>query len=463
MSLCNDENLTIARLARLLKRRKLSPVELTIWALDRIDRQQSRLNSFITVTASSALDHAKAAEREICRGKYRGPLHGMPLSLKDLIYTRGVRTTAGSKILRRFVPNSDAPVVERLGRAGAILLGKTNLHEFAYGATSVDSHFGAVHNPWDTGRMSGGSSGGSAASTAAASSLASLGTDTGGSIRIPAAACGCVGFKPTYGLISTEGVIPLSATLDHVGPLTRCVEDAALLIDLLAADEPVTPGAVRDLRRGVRGLTFGVPGNYFFDHLDTEVRHSVMAAAGVFHDLGARVREVRIQCMEDTAELSRVIPQAEALVYHWKWMKERPGDYDPAIRARLEGGMGITAVDYLQARARQILYMRAFDLVMERVDLLLVPAHPVTAPLIEQKEVSIGRFKEDVRLSLLRLTRPANLTGQPAISMPCGVSRGMPIGLQLIGRRWEDSTVLRAAYAFEQATPWHANFPPDFP
>jgi aspartyl-tRNA(Asn)/glutamyl-tRNA(Gln) amidotransferase subunit A len=430
---------------------------------ERIELHQPRLNAFISVTAEHALKRARLAEKEISRGNYLGPLHGIPLSLKDLIYTKGVRTTAGSKILRRFVPKEDAHTVELLTAAGAVLQGKTNLHEFAYGATNVNSHFGPVCNPWDVARMSGGSSGGSAVSVSAALSLGSLGTDTGGSIRIPAAACGCVGFKPTFGLVSLDGVIPLSPSLDHLGPLARCVEDVAILLEVIAqGNRGGLTRFTREIKRGARGLRLGVPRQYFFDHVRPEVRRSVLEAVETFRKIGARISEAKIEGTGDTAYLSSVIPVAEALAYHWKWLQKRPGDYDSAIRSRMESGKNLPAVEYVIALERRKAYRRRFEKVFDKVDVLIAPTLPTTAPGLDQAEVFFGAFSEDVRLALLRLTRPANLTGQPAISIPCGISKeGMPIGLQLIGRRQEDATVLRAAWAFEQATPWHGYFPPD--
>ncbi len=470
MDLRNDANLTIARLAALIRRRKISPVELTDAFLERIARLQPALNAFITVTADTARKQAMGAEREISKGRYRGPLHGIPLTLKDLFYTSGIRTTGGSKILRRFIPKENAVVVDRLIAAGSILLGKTNLHEFAYGVTSINPHYGPVHNPWDLRRVPGGSSGGSAAAVSAALGVASLGTDTGGSIRIPSAACGVVGLKPTRGLVSLRGVIPLASSLDHVGPICRSVEDAALILDVIAGPEAFpsrlsgkySPSSTAGLRDGVRGIRVGIPRQYFFNRVQKVVRSSVLAACAVLSKLGAKLREVDLQGVEESAALVGTITVGEALSYHLDWLEKRAADYGADVRSRMEGNKGQTTVEYLRAQKRREYLSELFDGVLESVDVLAVPTLPVLPPLIEQKEIDWGRSREDVRAALLRFTRPGNLTGLPAISLPCGMSaEKLPVGIQLIGRRFDEPTLLRVAYAYEQATPWHEMFPPD--
>ncbi len=470
MKFGNCSELTISRLAPLIRRRRLSPVELTRLFLDRIDRLDSCLNAFITVTPELALSQAKKAEKEIVRGRYRSPLHGIPICLKDLFYTRGVRTTAGSKILRRFIPAENAVVVDRLLDAGAILLGKTNLHEFAYGATNVNPHFGAVHNPWDSGRMSGGSSGGSAAAVVAGLAVASLGTDTGGSIRIPAAACGCVGLKPGHGRVPLSGVIPLAPSLDHVGPICRCVEDAGLMLEVVAGVDPTDPSSLgrpgerfcRDLGKGLKGLRLGFPRQYFFDRLQPDVRHNTLEAITLMEENGAQVREVSLKHMDETAELAGQITLAEALLYHWRWVRKRADDYGSDLRIRFQEGMQIPALAYLRAQKLREAYTRGFQEALRFVDLIVAPTLPIAAPCLAENDVRLGRSKENVRIALLRLTRPGNLTGLPALSLPCGfTSNGMPTGLQLIGRHMEERTVLRAAHAYEELTPWQTKFPPD--
>jgi len=464
MDFKNDPNLTIAKIAPLIRRRKLSPLELTEFFLDRISRFNPSLNAFLTVTADLARKQARQAEKEIAAGKYRGPLHGIPISLKDLFYTKGVRTTGGSKILRRFVPKENAFAVHRLFQAGAVLLGKTNLHEFAYGVTSINPHFGAVRNPWDLERIAGGSSGGSAAAVSAGLCLASLGTDTGGSIRIPSAACGIVGLKPTRGLVPMDGVIPLAFSLDHAGPMCRSVRDAGLMLNALIN---ATPGIaivnyLRDLRDGVRGLQIGLPKNYFFEGLQREIRAGVLDACRVLERLGARIREVRLKGIEETARLVAEITVAEALAFHWNCLRRRPQDYGPDLRERMEKSVNQPTVVYLQAQEKRREITRTFAEVLEKVDALVAPTLPVVAPLLSEKEIRIARKKEPVRGILLRFTRPGNLTGLPAITLPCGFSpEKMPIGMQLLGRSHDEAKLLRIAQAYEEATPWHEIFPPE--
>lgn len=462
MNIINDENLTITKVATLIRKRQLSPVELTKALLARIGRLQPTLNAFITVTSDLALKQARQAEREISKGRYRGPLHGIPITIKDLFYTAGIRTTAGSKILRNFVPTENATVVDRMTAAGTILLGKTNLHEFAFGATNVNPHYGPVHNPWDLDRVSGGSSGGSAAAVSTGLCLGSLGTDTGGSIRLPAAACGIVGLKPTFGLVPTNGVIPLSFTLDHVGPLCRCVEDAGLVLGVIAGQDGPGQSGLRRSGKGIRGLRVGVPKNYFFDRLQREVRHRVLAAHTALEKMGAKIQEVKLEGIKETANLVADIIFPEALAFHWKWINKRPEDYGEDLRPRMQGRMAQTAVTYLRALQKRRQYAESFKRVMESVDVLAVPTIAIVAPRIDEEEVKIGRSKEIVRLALLRLTFPGNLSRLPAISLPCGFSpERLPIGLQLIGRPFDEVTLLRVALAYEQSTPWHKIFPPE--
>lgn len=463
MNLFNNANLTIAHIAPLIRKRKLSPVELTDFFLERIFTGQPFFNAFITITFDLARRQAKQAEREILKGGYRGPLHGIPVSLKDLFYTAGIRTTAGSKILRRHVPDKNAFVVDRLFEEGAVLLGKTNLHEFAFGVTNLNPHFGSVRNPWDRHRVPGGSSGGSAAAVSAGLCLASLGTDTGGSIRIPSSACGIVGLKPTRGLVSLDGVIPLASSLDHVGPIGRCVEDTGILLNILA-DGDRAKGKnpyLRDLQRGIKGLRVGLPRQHFFERMHKEVRENIIQALKVFERLGARIQEVDLEGIRDSGKLFATVVVAEALAYHWNWIRKRPQDYGPDLRERMEKSMNQPTVAYLQAQEKRRRLTGVFEKVLGKVDVLITPTLPVVAPGLEEKEIKIGRFTEVVRVVLLRFTPPGNLTGLPVISVPCGFSTNhLPIGMQIFGRRFDEATLLRAAYAYEQATPWHKMFPP---
>ena len=461
----NDSYLTIETLAPLIRNKHLSPVELARFILDRAARLQPTINAYITITADIAMAQARMAEKDIMRGRYRGVLHGIPISLKDLYQTRGVLTTAGSKILRKFIPQESADVVNRLSEAGCVMIGKTNLHEFAFGATNVNPHYGPVRNPWDTGRMSGGSSGGSAASVVSAQAVGSFGTDTGGSIRIPASACGCVGLKPTYGRIPMNGVIPLAGSLDHAGPLARSVMDAALLFEAVA--EPNLWGGnarrtVAEIRKGIKSFRIGIPKQYFFDRLQPAVRKAVSDAIPVLERLGAEIREIDLTGMKATPGLAAEITGDEALVYHEKWMKLRPLDYGKDVRLRLEQCKRATSTAYIKAQQDRLAYSKRLAAVLDNVHLLLTPTLPIVAPFIKQNEVRIGNSTDDVRLALLRLTRPGNLSGLPAISIPCGFSsEGLPVGMQLIGRHAGEAELLRAAYAYEQATLWHFRFPED--
>jgi aspartyl-tRNA(Asn)/glutamyl-tRNA(Gln) amidotransferase subunit A len=468
MNLHNDRSLTVVRLAALIRRREISPLELTRFMLERTERLQPQLNAFITITRELALSQARKATEEISRGCYRGPLHGIPLSLKDLFDVRRIRTTAGSRILRNNRPGKNATVVDRLLASGCVILGKTNLHEFAFGATSVNPHYGPVRNPWDPTRISGGSSGGSAAAVVAGLCAASLGTDTGGSIRIPAAACGCVGLKPTYGLIPLAGVIPLAPSLDHVGPITRCVEDAAILLEAISRDGLGAGKGrwklPRGLRQGVTGMRIGIPKQYYFDRVRADVRRVVLAAIACFQDAGAKLVEIDLPGMKETAELAAEITGAEALAYHWKWLQTRAGDYGDDLRKRMMEKLEMPVLAYLRYQERRQSYTERLARAMSSCDVMAGPTLPMPACFIRDTEVTLGASRETVRNALLRLTRPANLAGLPAISVPCGFSsEGLPVGLQLIGRPFGESTLLRAAWSYEHSTPWHRKFPPDPP
>lgn len=457
--------LSIAEAARLLRLKKMSPVELTDAALERIERGNPKLNAFITILAQRARRDARAAEREIGRGCWRGPLHGIPISLKDNFWTRGIRTTGGSKILKDFVPPRDSDVGARLAEAGAILVGKTNMHEFAYGITSENPHYGAVRNPWAAGHGAGGSSGGSAVAVATGMGFGSFGTDTGGSIRIPSALCGTVGLKPTFGLVSVAGVIPLAETFDHAGPIARSVIDACILLETVAGKYP--KGArepdYRQLRKNrPLKIRLGWPKQYFWERLDVELLEIFEMAAKVFRSLGAKVEKVSLERPAESAEPSTNIALAEATRYHESqgYWPARARDYGEDVRTRLEMGEKIRAVDYLRALQWRQGLVKEFDAAFERVDAILVPASPIAAPRIGQMEVSINGEKETVRSALVRLNRPANFTGHPAISVPCGFTReGLPAGLQLIGPRWGEAKLLAIALAYEEATEWHTRRP----
>ncbi len=426
--------------------------------LERIERLNPRLNAYLTVTGQAALAEARRAEREIARGKWRGPLHGIPIALKDNIYTRGVRTTAGSKVLADFVPEQDALVVMRLRAAGAILLGKTHLHEFAYGVTSNNVHFGPAHNPYDLDRIPGGSSGGSAIAVAAGLCAAAVGTDTGGSIRIPAALCGVVGFKPAFGAVPMDGIVPLCASLDHAGPLARTVGDAALLYRAMHGG-PRTRAAAP---RSVRGLRLGWPEGYFFDRIEPEVMGAVDAARRVWEKKGVRVVNVKLGQMEAANRASTPIALAEAYQYHREagYFPARAADYSDDVRARLEKGASVTAADYLDARTVVRRATQEFRECAIQIDALLAPTVPIAAPRIGEERVTIAGAEEETRGALLRLCRPANLWGAPAISIPCGATeQGLPIGLQIVGFEGREAALFALAEVYEAATPWHERRP----
>ncbi|MDF2701347.1 MAG: glutamyl-tRNA amidotransferase [Rubrobacteraceae bacterium] len=451
---------SLTDLGRAYRERTLSPVEVVETLLTRIEAGDKVLNAFIVVTGERALEEAENAEREILAGRYRGPLHGIPVGLKDLIYTEGVRTTMGSAFFEDFVPDYSATVATRLLEAGSILLGKTNTHEFAYGPTGDRSRFGPTRNPHDAARISGGSSGGSAAAVAADLIYASLGSDTGGSVRIPAALCGIVGMKPTFGRVSKKGVFPLSWTLDHVGPLTRTVEDNALVLNSLAGHDPGDPYSAkrpaedfaRDLRRGVRGGVIGVPRDFYFEHVGREVAERLGEVIEVFRSSGAGMREVEIPHLWETLKAQRLTLAADAYAVHEERLRSEPERFDAEVRERLMDGERLKAYRYANAQQRKLGANDEFGRALEGVDVLLTPTVPITATLVDQREVDIEGYEESVRSAVTRLTGPTNLTGFPSLSIPCGsTASGLPVGVQLIGRTFDEATLYRFAHAYEMA------------
>jgi aspartyl-tRNA(Asn)/glutamyl-tRNA(Gln) amidotransferase subunit A len=418
---------------------------------------------------SQAMREAAAAESEVRSGNWRGPLHGIPLGLKDLYYTRGVRTTMGSKIMADFVPDYDATVVERLREAGGIIIGKLQMHEFAIGVTSENVHYGPARNPWDTERITGGSSGGSGSAVAAGQCMGALGSDTGGSVRIPAALCGIVGLKPTFGLVSKYGVFPASWSHDTVGPMTRTVKDAAIMLNAMAGHDPSDPSSshrpkedyTADLGRDIAGARIGIPDDYFFDVLDPTVHESVREAAGVLEGLGASVREVSVPMLAESAAISAGMLGAEIAETHMRDLRDRPGDFDPSVRPRLEAGALGTAVRYVRAQRARTVFVRHVSEALKQVDAFLTPTVPVTAPRLGEDPVTVGGRRESRLTVLARLTRPFSLCGIPAVTVPCGLSQaGLPIGLQLAGRPFEDGALLNLAHAYEQATGQWKRRPP---
>jgi len=455
---------TIVELAPRLRRKEISPVELTRACLDRIQKLNPTLNAFITVSADSALAEARAAEKEISRGEWRGPLHGIPVALKDIIDTAGTRTTAASSVFQDRIPVEDAEVVKRLRQAGAVILGKNNLHEFAYGGSSLISFSGNVHNPRNTAHIAGGSSGGSAAAVAAGLCYASIGTDTAGSIREPAALCGCVGIKPTYGRVSTRGVIPLSWSLDHVGPLAATVGDAAVVLQAIAGYDALDAGSadvpasdyVSGLgegakHEGTKTLRVGIPRVHFYEELYDEVRAAVEAALVVIGKLVQDVHDVQIEVTTD-----RTVQAAESLAYHAENVARTPELYQPETLRRIRSGENISAAEYIRRRRELDEQRRRARDFFAEVDLLVTPTTPIPAPAIADLKKDPEALRP-AELVLLRNTRPFNVWGLPAISVPCGFTKsGLPIGLQIAGAHWREDLVLRLAQAYESAVNFSA-------
>ena len=450
-----------------VERGEVSPPELVERSLRAISELNSALNAHITVLEETARRQAEVAEREIQSGRYRGPLHGIPVSVKDLYWTAGVRTTSGSRVLADFVPGEDAAVVQRLRQAGAIIVAKANMLEFAYASAHPD--YGATRNPWDVTKSASGSSGGSAASVAAGLDFGSFGTDTGGSIRLPAAYCGVAGLKPTHGLISRFGVQPLSWTLDHAGPFARSVADLAVLLEATAGFDPrdaqsanrPAPRYRQKLSASLDGLSIALLTNFMDDSIASEVRRAVQAATKVFSDAGATLREIAIPELEgDTLDAVMGILLPEASYYHREWIDVHQADYTQVVYERLRAGQDVRAVAYFGAlEARERLRVRLRE-IQQDVDLLLLPMSATPAGPLEG--MTVERTEGDRRLTnLMRLSAPFDLTGQPALSLPCGFSRdGLPLALQLVGRDFEDELILRAGYAYQQGTDWHRRRPP---
>lgn len=440
------ERMTIGEFGRALRAGEVSAESVTQHCLDRIAGRDGSLNACITVLADAALAQARQLDRELAAGADRGPLHGVPLSLKDLIDLEGSPTTAASRVRRGHIAAADAAVAARLRAAGAVFVCKTNLHEFAFGTTCEDSAFGLVRHPVNPDHSPGGSSGGSAVSVVAGMALASIGTDTGGSIRIPSAACGIVGLKPSFGEIPTDGVVPLSTTLDHVGPMTQSVADARVLYAALrgAGTVPASPS-------GAGSLRLGIPRGYFFDLLDDEVRSGFEQACERLRSGGAVLADVRITHAEDIAPVYLHIVLADAAAYHAATLDRQPDDYTANVRIRLEMGRYVLAEDFARAMRGREQLRRDVDLALAGVDALLLPSLPIPAPRLGAATVRIGAVEEPVRNLMLRLTQAFNVTGHPAISLPCGVTHdGLPIGAQLVGHAGATTQLLDVAEAVER-------------
>jgi len=460
---------TVATLGRAIAARKISPVEATRACLERIERLDGRIHAFITIDAEGALATARALEEELGAGRSRGPLHGVPLAYKDLCHVPGLPTSCGTKTREYFAPPIECTATARLRDAGAVTLGKLNMTELAMGPFGDNAHHGDVQNPWKPGHCAGGSSSGSAAAVAAGFALATLGSDTGGSIRLPAACCGVVGLKPTYGRVSRAGAMPLSWSMDHLGPLTRTVADAALLLEIVAGYDSRDPTSSRRgvpyyqrmLEGPIADLRLGVPENYYFDGIAPEMDAAVRAAADVLGGLGVRVTPLRVPDPRALTDIGNVISRSESAALHTRLARDRPHELQPAVRARLEVGFHISAHDYLQAlRLRSRLTREFIAEVFAEVDALVVPVIPEPAPALEAAKAGsvddvvsrMGRFS--------RLTRPFNGLGLPALTVPCGLSSdGRPLALQIVGRAFDEATILRLGHAYQRATTWPVEGP----
>jgi aspartyl-tRNA(Asn)/glutamyl-tRNA(Gln) amidotransferase subunit A len=455
-------------LSEQIQARTLSPVALAEELFDRIDRLNPPLNAFVTLSKESALAEARQAESDIKAGRSRGRLHGIPLAHKDLYATKGLRTTGASKQLADWVPVDDAASVARLRAAGTVLLGKLNTHEFAYGPTNELSFFGPSRNPWDTERITGGSSGGSGAAVAAGLVPLATGSDTGGSIRIPAACCGISGLKPTYGLVSRAGVLPLCWSLDHAGPMAKSARDCALMLDAMAGHDPKDDASAKRektdhlgaLTGEVGGLRIGVPRGYFFEPADSAVVAVVEAALRQLEKRGARLVPLEIDDIAHAAPAAFVIYLAEATSWHEDTMDRTPELYDPAVRSFLELGDQILAKDYLLAQRYRSHLGRSVARAFDEVDILAMPTLPTTATPFGTGSVDLGGTQTSLFGALLRNCEPFNLTGLPALSVPCGFVKDLPVGLQLVGPAFDDALVLNAGHAYQQATDWHRQKPP---
>ena len=459
---------TILEASAALRAGKVSSVELTKQCLLNIERLEPKLNAFITVTAEYALAQAKKADDELANGTDRGPLHGIPISLKDLYRTKGIRTTGGSLLYRDHVPDYDCAVVEKLNAAGAVMVGKTGLHELAYGVTSNNPHFGPVRNPWNTECIPGGSSGGAGAAVSAGMSFLSMGSDTGGSIRIPASYCGTVGLKPTYGLVSRYGVLPLGSSLDHMGPLNSCVRDAALTLAAIVGEDERDESSVARATTSylppenidLKGIRIGVPDNFFTERVDPAVMARLRAMVQLAAGLGAQAEVVRVPDMEAINVIGRVILLSEASALMEPHAKDRTS-FGTDVRALLDQGMLLPATDYVNAQRLRSVYRRHFLELFQSIDVLFTPTTPLTAPKIGQATVLLDGQEEDTRLASTRFVRGINVVGFPALSIPCGFDKvGLPIGLQIVGKPFDEVTILRVGAVLEDATDFHRLSPP---
>lgn len=459
-------HLSMTAAAGMVARGEITAVELTEAHLGRIAIHDPDINSFITLTPDHALAQARAADADLARGIRHGPLHGIPIALKDLYDTAGIRTTAGTTFFADRVPGADARAVTLLNSAGTVMLGKLNMHEWALGVTNNNPHYGPCRNPWDRTRVTGGSSGGAGAALAAGFCIGALGSDTGGSIRIPASLCGIVGLKPTYGRISLRGIVPLSWNLDHAGPMARNVTDTALLLQAIAGYDPDDPASANapvgdflaTINAGITGWRVALARDSHFSDADPDVIAAVRRAAAVFEELGARVEEVDLEAGREAAQMNALMTTSDAAAFHRERLQAHPAGFGADVLARLERGAMFTSTEYVLARRFQSEWRRRLDLLLDMFDVLLTPTTPITAPLIE------GSDAIEAARQLTRFTAPFNLAGLPALSLPCGFSpAGLPIGLQVVTSAWNEAKALQAGKAFEDATSWNRVAPLEAP
>lgn len=461
--------LSLAEAADLVEKKEVSPVDLVEASLERIAAVNEQLNAYITVYEDEARQVAKAAEAMIVAGHRLGPLHGIPIGLKDNIGLKGLRTTAGSKVLADWIPDQDATVAARLKGAGAIVIGKTNLHEFAWGGTSANPHYGFVRNPWNTERFPAGSSGGSGAAVAARTCYGALGTDTGGSVRLPAAVNGIAGIRPTIGRVSNYGVIPLAWSMDTVGPMTRTVEDCAVMFNVIAGHDPKDNDCANipiedytaDLKRGVEGIRIGIVPNYFFHHLQPAVHNAVREALDTLENLGATAIDVNVENIHGNISAQLTVESCEPSAYHQRWLREQPEDYGEDVRLLLELGEMHLATHYIQAQRYRSLLRQEFLEAFKLVDVFICPTLPFTAtPVGEMSVIIENDVEEDMLSAIMQFTGVPSLTGLPSLNVPCGYdSDNLPIGMQIIGRPFDEATLFRVGAAFQEATKFHTRAP----
>lgn len=462
-------SLSLAEAAKLVAKKEISPVDLVDACLERIGEINAKTKAYITIYEKEARQVAKATESMLAAGHWLGSLHGIPMALKDNIGVKGLRSTAGSKVLSDWIPEKDATVASRLKGAGAIFIGKANLHEFAWGGTSDNPHYGAVRNPWDTDRFPAGSSGGSGVAVAARTCYGALGTDTGGSVRLPSAINGIVGLRPTIGRVSNFGVIPLAWSMDTVGPMARTAEDAALIFNTIAGHDPNDPSTAlepiadytADLTLSVEGKRIGVVPGYFFYHLQPPVHNAVKAALKTFEDLGATIVDVEIENIHGNISAQLTIESAEPSSYHQRWLREQPQSYGEDVRTLLEMGELLLATHYIQAQRYRTLLRQEFMKAFNSVDCFICPTLPFTATRVGEMKVVIEKgVEEDMLSAIMQFTGVPSLTGLPSLNVPCGFDPdGLPVGMQIIGRPFDEAFLFRMGAAFQAATDFHTKAP----